>query len=120
MSQLPVYCYQFDCLLSAFLAYCHKHMLKRGVSSEMYMVSWFQTVFVYLDALPVETVHRVWDILMYEKNWKVLFRTALALIKIHERDILMANMEEIIQILIKLPRYPTLGPDNLMNCAMSF
>src|SRR3546814_152170 len=67
MSQLPVYCYQFDCLLSAFLPECHKHMIKRGVPSEMYLVSWFQTLFVYVDALPVETINRIWDIFMYEK-----------------------------------------------------
>lgn len=120
MSYLPVYCYQFDRLLSAFLPDCHKHMTKRGVTSEMYLVSWFQTLFVYSDTLPVETIHRVWDIFMYEKSWKILFRTALALVRIHQRDILMANMEEIIQILIKLPRYNLLGPDELMNCAMSF
>lgn len=95
-------------------------MMKRGVASELYLVSWFQTLFVYLDPLPMETIQRVWDIFMYEKNWKIFFRTALALVKIHEQDILMGNMEEIIQILVKLPRYNALGPDELMDCAMSF
>jgi hypothetical protein len=52
MRILPVYCFQFDSLLAAYLPELREHMQKEGVISELYLVGWFQTLFVYVEALP--------------------------------------------------------------------
>ncbi|XP_029936426.1 growth hormone-regulated TBC protein 1-A-like [Myripristis murdjan] len=49
---------------------------------------WF--ICLYIDILPIETVLRIWDCLLYEGS-KVLFRVALTLIRHHQPEILRAR-----------------------------
>ena len=51
-------------------------------------VQWFMCVFV--NALPPETALRVWDMFLNEGS-KVLFRIAIGLFKLHEKQLLGAK-----------------------------
>ena len=53
---------------------------------EISLFAWFLTVFV--DNIPVSVYLHIWDVFLYEGS-KVLFRFALAILRMHEQDLLM-------------------------------
>lgn len=57
------------------------HLDALGVQVAWVSGPWFLSIFVNM--LPWESVLRVWDVLLYEGNRSMLFRTALALIELH-------------------------------------
>ncbi|KAG9510871.1 TBC1 domain family member 2A [Fragariocoptes setiger] len=61
----------------------HQHLEKYGI--ELSLFAWFLTIFV--DGISPEIYLRCWDCFLYEGD-KILFRLALALIKIHEGRIM--------------------------------
>ncbi|KAI8139551.1 rab-GTPase-TBC domain-containing protein [Fennellomyces sp. T-0311] len=63
---------------------------------------WFLTLF--LNILPIETVARVWDCVFVE-GYKVLFRVALAIIKLSEESICAAeDPTDALQLLQNIPK----------------
>ena len=52
---------------------------------EISLFAWFLTVFV--DNIPVSVYLHIWDVFLYEGS-KVLFRFALAILRMHEQDLL--------------------------------
>ena len=63
---------------------------------QIYASQWFLTLFsIYF---PFETVVRVWDIYLVEGR-KTLFRIALAILKINEKELMEAEMEGLFSIL---------------------
>ncbi|KAI7847195.1 rab-GTPase-TBC domain-containing protein [Circinella umbellata] len=63
---------------------------------------WFLTLFINI--LPIESVLRVWDCLFYEGQ-RVLFRVALAIFKMNEREVLAVNDSlEIFQVIQNMPK----------------
>ncbi|MCJ1376585.1 hypothetical protein MMC20_007828 [Loxospora ochrophaea] len=64
--------------------------------------SWFMSLFI--GNLPIESVLRVWDVLFYEGS-RTIFRVALAIFKIGEREIRnVSDSMEIFQVVQSLPR----------------
>eukprot|EP01018_Ginkgo_biloba_P009564 Gb_37890 [translate_table: standard] len=57
------------------------HLDNLGVQVSLVTGPWFLSIFV--NVLPWESVLRVWDVLLYEGNRTMLFRTALALMDLH-------------------------------------
>ncbi|XP_051121456.1 uncharacterized protein LOC127244904 [Andrographis paniculata] len=57
------------------------HLDYLGVQVACVAGPWFLTI--YLNMLPWESVLRVWDVLLYEGNRVMLFRTALALMELY-------------------------------------
>ncbi|CAK9868297.1 unnamed protein product [Sphagnum jensenii] len=57
------------------------HLDSLGVQVAWVSGPWFLSIFV--NVLPWESVLRVWDVLLYEGNRSMLFRTGLALMEIH-------------------------------------
>ena len=63
---------------------------------QIYASQWFLTLFsIYF---PFETVVRIWDIYLVEGR-KTLFRIALAILKINEKELMEAEMEGLFCIL---------------------
>jgi hypothetical protein len=63
---------------------------------------WFMTLFV--NALPIESVLRVWDAFFYEGT-KVLFRISLAIFHMNEKEISKAaDQEQLMTLLKRLPK----------------
>ncbi|KAG0568428.1 hypothetical protein KC19_6G018900 [Ceratodon purpureus] len=66
-----------------------KHLETVDVEISWFTGSWFLSIFV--NVLPWECVLRVWDVLLYEGNRSMLFRTALALLEIHAAPLLQLH-----------------------------
>ena len=63
---------------------------------QIYASQWFLTVFsIYF---PFEAVVRIWDIYIVEGR-KTIFRIALAILKVNEKELMEAEMEELFSIL---------------------
>ncbi|KAG8885655.1 hypothetical protein FRB97_000098 [Tulasnella sp. 331] len=63
----------------------YNHLLDMDVDLPAICFSWFLSLFT--DCLPVETLFRVWDVFFVD-GMDVLFRVALAVLKIHETELL--------------------------------
>ncbi|XP_054158030.1 TBC1 domain family member 2A-like [Oppia nitens] len=70
-------------LLSEKLPKLYAHLEQMGI--ELSLFSWFLTAFV--DNIPVDMYLRIWDVFLYEGN-KILFRFALAFLKLYEEILL--------------------------------
>jgi len=77
----------------------------------MYATKWFLNVF--LEALPFPVVVRVWDLYMWG-GYEVIFNISLALLKLHEEQLLKMKFEQILTFLTDfLPKEP-IEPDVLL------
>eukprot|EP00850_Spirogloea_muscicola_P015091 SM000113S24047 [mRNA] locus=s113:135719:141922:- [translate_table: standard] len=65
------------------------HLDALGVQVAWVSGPWFLSVFVNI--LPWESVLRLWDVLLYEGNRCMLFRTALALLEMHAPKLIATN-----------------------------
>ena len=73
------------------------HLEKHAVVAELFATRWFVAIFA--NALPVETMLRVWDVFMLEGT-KVLHRVALALLRVAEPRLLAcADQQEALCVL---------------------
>lgn len=70
-------------LITEKLPNLSQHMEQHHI--EISLFAWFLTVFV--DNIPVSVYLHIWDVFLYEGS-KVLFRFALAILKMHEQDLL--------------------------------
>lgn len=75
--------HQLQGLMNVKLPRLATHLFSVGVHPTMYATQWLLTIFTY--NFPFAIVVRVWDSFLYE-GWKVVFRVALAVLKIAERE----------------------------------
>jgi len=83
-------------LLQQFCPKIHAHLKAEGVSSPLYATSFFITGFTY--CLPWPCVLRVWDVFLNE-GFYVLQATAVALLHMHQREILSIGFEKLMRFL---------------------
>ena len=70
-----------------------------GVDHAMYASQWFMTLFSY--SFPFDVVMRVWDMFLFE-GWKVVYRVALAVLKLSEKELVLMDFEELMPALKSL------------------
>jgi hypothetical protein len=61
--------------------------------------------------MPSSTLDRIWDIFVFERNWKVIFRVALALLEASEELLLQFDPTQVMDFLRKFP-----GCEDLLDC----
>lgn len=72
------------------------------VDLDMLISPWFLTI--YINVLPIEAVLRTWDSFFYEGH-KILYRMAIAILKLLECDILrLKEPMEVVQLIQKAPQ----------------
>ncbi|KAF7294048.1 GTPase activating rab protein [Mycena kentingensis (nom. inval.)] len=80
----------------------HAHLEELGVDLPAICFSWFLSLFT--DCLPIETLFRVWDVFLID-GLPVLFRTALAILRTGEPELLRAH--SIPAVYVALENLPT-------------
>merc|ERR1712222_236036 len=117
MPNLPLlnkYFFQLQRLLEMHMPLLFNHLVQQGVEPTMYASQWFMTVCIY--NFPFSTVVRVWDIFLAE-GVKIIFRIALALLKLNQEALLGESFEQILQTLKQAPSRQ--DSDSLIQVALS-
>ena len=66
----------------------HRHMEKHEIPWELICSKWF--ICLFCDILPIETVLRIWDCLLYNGS-SIIMKTALLTVQLHQDEILSTN-----------------------------
>ncbi|KAJ0411616.1 hypothetical protein ATCC90586_004085 [Pythium insidiosum] len=100
MPKVPETIFIFERLLRQLMPQLAAHLDNEGMHPTMYLTQWFVTLFTY--NFPFEFVTRVWDVFLNE-GWKVIFRVALALMKLSQKALLACKFEGIMEFFRELP-----------------
>ena len=80
----------------------------------MYFTEWFVTL--YTRSFPFDLVVRVFDVFFFE-GWKIIFRVALALLKLAQPLLLKFGMEGVMAYFRKFPA--SVDADKVMGVALN-
>lgn len=103
----------FDKLFEQILPDLHAHFIKEKVASEMFLTSWFHTLFV-LNSDP-SVAARIWDNFLLHGS-EVAVRFAIAYLIILKDELMQMNIIEIVTYL----KQPVSKAQLLVNAAFSF
>ncbi|OQR99208.1 hypothetical protein ACHHYP_07166 [Achlya hypogyna] len=90
----------FDACVRLYLPALARHLDAEGLHPTMFATQWFVTLFAY--SFPFELVTRVWDVFLHE-GWKIVYRVAVALLKLSEKALLAKKFEKIMEFFKELP-----------------
>lgn len=88
VSSVKKYLYVHDKLIKKFMPDVYRSLESQGLESILYATSWYMTLFTV--NLPFAFVLRLMDIFLLEK-WKIVYRIALALLKVRSKKILASS-----------------------------
>ncbi|KAE9035245.1 hypothetical protein PR003_g7825 [Phytophthora rubi] len=94
---LHVHCFQTQRLLELTEPALAQHFAHEKVPIEMFAVGWFQTLYLYLNVLPGDALDRIWDIFLFERNWKIMMRVAVAILQLSNEFVMEKPIDEIMQ-----------------------
>lgn len=121
LDRLHLNCFQCQRLFEIGMPALAEHFGEEKVMVEMFIVGWFQTLYLYLNVMPRETLDRIWDIFLFENNWKIMLRVALALLQLSEEHIIGKPIDEVMQFLNTFPDKwdEILAPELLLEHALA-
>lgn len=99
-NKMNVYYNLFMKLLSINIPIIHKHFLNSGLSPDFYLLDWIYTI--YSKAMPLDIVCRIWDVFIRDGD-EFLFKTAIGILNIYQRQLLNMDFVRGAQFLKKLP-----------------
>lgn len=108
-------CLELGLLLEARCPVLSRHLAANGVQFELFAASWIQTLFVYVDALPIEVVDRVWTLLLFERSWKPMHRLSIAIFSMLEPHILRRSTHDILLFVSQLTTTSADRPKRLLQ-----
>merc|ERR1712078_679536 len=82
------------------------------LAPELYLLNWAFTM--YAKILPLDTACLIWDTYMLEGEL-VIFKTALALLKIQRKQLLACSFDQAIKILLQRPEDWDLDPEMFLK-----
>mmetsp|Transcript_22969 Transcript_22969/g.25979 ORF Transcript_22969/g.25979 Transcript_22969/m.25979 type:complete len:554 (+) Transcript_22969:98-1759(+) len=100
INELQAYFDAFDALLKEKQPKLSKHFQELGLTSDVYLIDWFYTVFSRCFTLDVAA--RVWDNYFFLGE-TFLFRVALSVFAILEKELLKADFEETLRLIKQIP-----------------
>ena len=109
--------YVFIKLLEKFMPKIYNKLIELNIYPTMYASQWFFTCFS--NCLPFNIVVRIFDCFLLEKE-KIIYRVALALIKLKEENLLKAKSFEVLMERMKSIYKEIKNPDILLETAFSF
>jgi TBC1 domain family member 10 len=114
MPRTMVVLYTLDKFIEQTMPELFEHFKAEGISTHMYATKWIMTLFAqqFSNVLVV----RIWDV-FYNEGWKIIYRIALALLKISEADLLDLTFEKILKYLQDLPTTCLGSEEKVLDCA---
>lgn len=91
MIGMKVSYYTFLILFKRYMPTLYKHLNKEMFEPSMYITPWFMTL--CSSNMPIQLTLRIWDIYFLEGN-KILYRIAMAVLKLNEKELLNSSFEE--------------------------
>lgn len=91
-----------------------KKLDAEGMSLDVFCIGWVQTLFLYIEAMPAHTIDRIWDIMIYEKSWVIIFQVSVALVKLSSETLKDQELDEIVMYFNNFPDPSILEPDVLL------
>jgi hypothetical protein len=108
--------YKLLCLLKKHIPLLYEHFRKHSVHPSMYACQWFISIFSV--NFKFDILVRIFDVFLLEGE-KILYRFALAILKLNEERLLKAKAFENIMALFK-GMYEHITADDLINRAFKF
>jgi len=105
-------------LIRQNLPVLHQHFEAEGFEISLFAIGWLESLFVYIEAMPVQTINRIWDIWIADASFKILFQVSIAILQLSMQKLLDMDFEGIIQYLQKLPNEDILHSERLIPCAL--
>lgn len=92
-------------LMRKFVPKLCVHFEEASLTTMTYATKWFQMVYA---EFPRELVVLIWDVFLCE-GWRILYRMAIAILLLKERELLAANPMELLELVHDLPKDPIFG-----------
>lgn len=90
----------FEKLVEKYLPRVHVHFDKEGLHPTMYASQWFITLYSY--SFSFDLVTKIWDMFLHE-GWKIIYRVALAILKLTQKQLLALDFERSMEFFHSLP-----------------
>eukprot|EP00638_Chattonella_subsalsa_P016217 CAMPEP_0117852010 /NCGR_PEP_ID=MMETSP0949-20121206/22807_1 /TAXON_ID=44440 /ORGANISM="Chattonella subsalsa, Strain CCMP2191" /LENGTH=68 /DNA_ID=CAMNT_0005700071 /DNA_START=1 /DNA_END=203 /DNA_ORIENTATION=- len=58
------------------------HLHSEGIAPRLFAIGWFESLFLYVAAIPLQTVGLIWDIWLADANFTIFIQLALTVLKI--------------------------------------
>jgi hypothetical protein len=101
-------------LLEVYCPELQKTLQNDGLSLEIFTIGWIQTLFLYVEAMPAETIDRIWDIFIVESSWVIIFQVAIAIIRLATSSLRGKPLEAILEYFNVFPESEILEGDLLL------
>lgn len=92
----------------------YKVLESEGMTLDVFCIGWVQTLFLYIEAMPAKTIDRIWDILIFEASWVIIFQVSVALVKMSSKSLIDSDLDEIVLYLNNFPDPSILEPEILL------
>jgi hypothetical protein len=91
-----------------------KTLEDEGMSLDVFCIGWVQTLFLYIEAMPAHTIDRIWDIMIFESSWIIIFQVSVALVKLSSDVLKGQELDEIVMYFNNFPNPSILEPEVLL------
>ncbi|GMT06764.1 hypothetical protein PENTCL1PPCAC_28938, partial [Pristionchus entomophagus] len=98
--EMTEYFIAFDRYFAQELKELHAHFDDIDVRPDLYLIEWVYTLFA--KSLPLDVTCRVWDVFLRDDE-EFVFKTALGILRMHEKQLLSSDFEGVVSYLTHLP-----------------
>ena len=95
----------------------YKTLENEGMALDVFCIGWVQTLFLYIEAMPAHTIDRIWDIMIFEASWVIIFQVSVALVKLSYDSLKGMELDEIVLYFNNFPDASILEPEKLIVAA---
>eukprot|EP01041_Mallomonas_annulata_P000910 gene910-1766_t len=95
------------------------HISSLGLPIDAFGISWIQTLFLYIEAMPALTIDKIWDVFLLESKWNIIYSVAIAILKLSEQDLLTKDVDDIVFYFNNFPDPKVLDDNILLQKAFS-
>ena len=114
--KLFLYFQILETLVKTKLPLLFAHFERNDMVTATYATRWFLMMFI--GQVPFYCVLRIWDIFLAEGNY-IMFCVALALLKMHQRELLRRNFEKMMELFYTFPE-ASLDADRLIKISLHY